>query len=427
MNNLNLGTDLYVKGRIGWRGLSKSEYLSESDYKIINATALMDRYVDWDNCGYISKERYEESKEIMLKENDILISKDGTLGKIGYVKGLSKPTTVASGIFVLRNTIPNRLNFDYLYHILKSNIFKDFIYRNKAQGSTINHLYQRDLENFTLDLPDIGIQDKIAEILNVIDSKIANNFKISDTVDELVKSIYEYWFLQFEFPDTNNKPYKSNNGKMKFNKTIDRRIPFGWSVKSLDECVSTIIDNRGKTPKKLGGDWVENGIKALSAKIVKGGRLINLEQANQVSEAMFEKWMTDKLQDGDILMTSEAPLGEFYFMYIDTHYCLSQRLFAIRSNRDVVCPTYLYYELSDGHGYSQILGKKSGSTVAGIRQGELRKINIVIPDEEIQNKFEKIVLPLIERKRIGEIETLELIEVRKFLLPMLMNGQIQVK
>lgn len=93
---LNVGRDLYLKGRIGWRGLNKDEYLEESDYRIINATALMDRYVDWNNCGFISKERYDESPEIMLEENDILISKDGTLGKIGYVKNIPAPTTVAT-------------------------------------------------------------------------------------------------------------------------------------------------------------------------------------------------------------------------------------------------------------------------------------------------------------------------------------------
>ena len=79
MTKLNLGRDLYLKGRIGWRGLSKDEYLEHGDYKIINATALMDGYVDWNNCGYITEERYLESDEIMLKEGDILISKDGTL------------------------------------------------------------------------------------------------------------------------------------------------------------------------------------------------------------------------------------------------------------------------------------------------------------------------------------------------------------
>ncbi len=166
---LNLGRDLYLKGRIGWKGLSKDEYLTNSDYKIINATALMDGYVDWNNCGFITEDRYEESPEIMLQEGDILISKDGTLGKIGYVKGLTTPCTVASGIFVLRNSIPEKLNFDYLYHVLKSNIFKDFIQRNKSLGSTILHLYQRDLENFELELPSLEHQNSISRILNAIE------------------------------------------------------------------------------------------------------------------------------------------------------------------------------------------------------------------------------------------------------------------
>ena len=182
MSKLNLGKDLYIKGRIGWRGLSKDEYLEHSNYKIINATALMDGYIDWDNCGYISKERYEESIEIQLKEKDILISKDGTLGKTGYVKGIITPCTVASGIFVVRNLIPNKLDFDYLYHLLKSNIFKNFITRNKAEGSTINHLYQRDLENFEIDLPSIEDQRRIVKILNYIDFKIKTNGRINDNL-----------------------------------------------------------------------------------------------------------------------------------------------------------------------------------------------------------------------------------------------------
>ena len=211
---LNLGRDLYLKGRIGWKGLSKDEYLTNSDYKIINATALMDGYVDWNNCGFITKDRYEESPEIMLQEGDILISKDGTLGKIGYVKGLTTPCTVASGIFVLRNSIPEKLNFDYLYHVLKSNIFKDFIQRNKSLGSTILHLYQRDLENFELELPSMEHQRSISGILKAIEDKIANNNKINAELESLAKTIYDYWFLQFEFPNEEGKPYKSSGGKI---------------------------------------------------------------------------------------------------------------------------------------------------------------------------------------------------------------------
>ena len=182
MTTLNLGKDLYLKGRIGWRGLSKEEYLEHSNYKIINATSLMDGYIDWSTCGYISKDRYDESEEIMLKENDILISKDGTLGKIGFVKNLNGCCTVSSGIFVLRNTKPDIVDFNYLFHILKSNIFKDFIHRNKAQGSTIPHLYQRDLESFEIELPDITEQKFVAHILDSIDNQIKRN---NDLVQKL--------------------------------------------------------------------------------------------------------------------------------------------------------------------------------------------------------------------------------------------------
>lgn len=424
MSKISLGKDLYVKGRIGWRGLSKSEYLNGGDYRIINATALMDGYINWNNCGYISEERYEESIEIQLKEGDILISKDGTIGKIGYVKGITQKTTVASGIFVVRNTMPDKLDFDYLYHILKSDIFKDFIHRNKAQGSTINHLYQRDLENFVIDIPDIITQKKIAGILNTIDNKIENNLEVADNVDAYIEEIFRYWFLQFDFPDENKKAYLENGGAMEYNQILKKNIPIGWSVKSIDECVSTIIDNRGKTPKKLGGDWSENGIKALSAKIVKGGRLINLEKANHVSVEMFEKWMPDKLKDGDILMTSEAPLGEFYYMLIDINYCLSQRLFAIRADESIIDSAFMYYEMSIGHGYSQIIGKKTGSTVAGIRQEELRKVNILVPDMKVQKAFSEVIMPLIRTKRYSELDSRNLIDLKSMLLPMLLDGRL---
>ena len=190
MTTLNLGKDLYLKGRIGWRGLSKEEYLKHSDYKIINATSLMDGYIDWSTCGYISKDRYDESEEIMLKENDILISKDGTLGKIGFVKSLNGFCTVSSGIFVLRNTKPDIVDFNYLFHILKSNIFKDFIHRNKAQGSTIPHLYQRDLESFEIELPDITEQKFVANILDSLDNQIKRNNDMVQKLQVLGKTIY---------------------------------------------------------------------------------------------------------------------------------------------------------------------------------------------------------------------------------------------
>lgn len=172
---INIGKDLYLKGRIGWQGLSKNEYLENGNYRIINATALMDNYIDWNNCGFISKERYEEAKEIQLSKNDILISKDGTIGKIGFVKDLDMPCSVASGIFVLRNIKEDILNTYYLYHFLKSVKFKQFIENKKSLGSTIHHLYQRDLETLEIELPELEEQERIVGILNNLDNQIERN------------------------------------------------------------------------------------------------------------------------------------------------------------------------------------------------------------------------------------------------------------
>lgn len=156
---VSLGDYLYIKGRIGWKGLKKSEYLSDSDYRIINGESLTMSGIDWNKAGYISKERYDESPEIMLEVGDILLSKDGTIGKIGYVDELERPTTVASGIFVIRNLRKDVLSTHFVYYLLKSRLFKAFI-ASRTEGSVIPHLYQKDFVEFLFPLPPVDVMKK---------------------------------------------------------------------------------------------------------------------------------------------------------------------------------------------------------------------------------------------------------------------------
>ncbi|AVJ52766.1 hypothetical protein A6J37_18730 [Elizabethkingia anophelis] len=259
--------------------------------------------------------------------------------------------------------------------------------------------------------------------------RILVNTKINDNLERMAKTLYDYWFVQFDFPDENGKPYKSSGGKMICNEVLKREIPEGWEVKKLNDCIEQIIDYRGKTPKKLDADWSTDNsdIIAISAKHIKKGKLINLSEANRVNNSLYHRWMKDKLIQGDILMTSEAPCGEFFYLIGDTEYCLSQRVFAIRSDIKILSHTYLYYELSIGNGYSQILGKVSGSTVFGIRQDELRTVYVLIPNMSLQKKFEKQILPLYHKIRINERQNQQLSSLRDWLLPMLMNGQVKVE
>lgn len=173
-DNVKLGDYLYIKGRIGWKGLKKDEYLDISEYRIINGESLTKAGVDWSKAGYISKERYDESPEIMLELGDILLSKDGTIGKIGYIDFLTHPTTVASGIFVIRNLRPEIISTTFIYYLLKSKMFDAFII-SRTEGSVIPHLYQKDFMQFEFPLPTRDEMSSFGELTDGMFSQILNN------------------------------------------------------------------------------------------------------------------------------------------------------------------------------------------------------------------------------------------------------------
>jgi type I restriction enzyme S subunit len=204
-------------------------------------------------------------------------------------------------------------------------------------------------------------------------------------------------------------------------------IPEGWVVEQLEAVVEEFIDYRGKTPKKLGGDWSENGILALSALNVKQGRLVSLDKAKFVSEELYKRWMKSELRAGDILMTSEAPLGEVYFLPETRRYCLSQRVFSIRSKATMMQPSVLFFVLSSPEGQKQLKSRASGTTVLGIRQADLRRIPVVRPPTSLQQDGDLMLRPfltmidLLQRK--GDV----LRRTRDFLLPRLISGEITVE
>lgn len=171
--------------------------------------------------------------------------------------------------------------------------------------------------------------------------------------------------------------------------------PLDWAVLPLGDVLETIIDRRGVTPTKLGSEWSTDGIIALSAKSVKNHELVNLDIANRVNNELYERWMSQKLQSQDILMTSEAPLGEFYYLADFAEYCLSQRLFAMRANKNVIEPTLLYFQLTDSIGKHQIDIRKTGTTVTGIRQSELIQVPIIVPPMSIQQDFAQFCEPIM--------------------------------
>jgi type I restriction enzyme, S subunit len=174
---MNLGENSILKARIGWQGLTTAEYLNSGDYYLITGTDFSNGFIDWENCVFVKKVRYDQDKNIQILEGDILVTKDGTIGKVAYIDKVPLPTTLNSGVFVIR---PKKENYHprYLYHILMSEHFKDFLGKLTA-GSTISHLYQKDFVHYNFPLPPTLTEQKaIATALSDVDSLISSLDKL---------------------------------------------------------------------------------------------------------------------------------------------------------------------------------------------------------------------------------------------------------
>lgn len=163
-----------------------------------------------------------------------------------------------------------------------------------------------------------------------------------------------------------------------------------WKECNLEKVIELVIDYRGKTPKKLGGDWSNSGYRALSAKNIKTGFIVQPESIRYVDEDLYKKWMKDEIKRGDILITSEAPFGQIYYWDSDEKVVLSQRIFGLRINNNFVSK-YVYYYMITKNFQAELDARATGTTVVGLRQPELLKCNIQFPDKKTQQKIARVL------------------------------------
>ena len=181
--NINLGKTSLLKARIGWQGLTTSEYLESGFAYLITGTDFKKGTINWKDIHFVEKHRYDQDKNIQIQEGDLLLTKDGTIGKVALIKNLNKPATLNSGVFVIR-PIQNRYLTEYVYYVLTSSVFKKFLSK-LAAGSTISHLYQKDLTNFEFFLPSsLKEQKAVATVLSDMDEEI---FKLEEKLEKYKK------------------------------------------------------------------------------------------------------------------------------------------------------------------------------------------------------------------------------------------------
>lgn len=186
---LNVAKNSLIKGRIGWQGLTTSEYRPTGTYRLVTGTDFAQGKIEWSRCVFVDEPRYAQDSNIQLKVGDVLLTKDGTIGKAGFVDTLPGPATLNSGIFVIR---PKNGEYDplYFYYVLNSGIFDEFLSRLQA-GSTIVHLYQKDFIGFEFTAPHVSEQRAITAVLSNMDSEIAGLERIREKVQAIKRGMMQ--------------------------------------------------------------------------------------------------------------------------------------------------------------------------------------------------------------------------------------------
>ncbi|MFH0874775.1 MAG: restriction endonuclease subunit S [archaeon] len=416
-----LSKHLYIKGRIGWKGLQKSEYLTDgSGIVIINGTQIQDNRLDWSDCGRVPEWRYDESPEIQLKENDIVMTKDGTIGKVAFIEKLPEKSSVASGIFVIRAK-SGEIDQKFLFYFFKLPLFK-WLIETRKEGSVIPHLYQRDFEELPFAYPNIQEQESIAKILSAIDSKIELNQQMNKTLEAIGQAIFKHWFIDFEFPNVEGKPYKSSGGE-----TIDSElgeIPKEWKIISFDEVADLIHGYQFRHY-----DFTNEGVKVFKITQINDNGEIDLSSCDFVDRKRLSKFENIRIHSGDILMAlTGATIGKYARYYEPEEEILQNYRVGkfISKNDAILSQDYLYFLISSINFLNTILSKQTQSAQQNIGKAEINNTLILLPPKKSMLQFSNIVSSYFKKIENNTHEFKTLIQIRDSLLPKLMSGKIRV-
>ena len=381
-------------------------------YPITRIETLSNGRFNRDRMGYADIFDITPYKDYVLDDCDILMSHINSREFLGRTVLYRKDNdeTIIHGMNVLRiKTNPELLDAQYANYLFQTSYFKKLIDSIRKDAINQSSIAISDICGLELDIPTIKEQRQIAAALSTLDKKIALNRAINDNLEATAKQLYDYWFVQFDFPNEEGKPYKSSGGKMVWNDKLKREIPEGWYVKSIFNELSVqygypfstdqFTEEQTNVPVVRIRDILDNSISAYS------------------HEETDDKY---RLNEGDLLVGMD---GNFHMNYwIDNAAYLNQRSVRLRATeRSTVSVVQARYDIAPYIKAKELRAK--GSTVGHLSDKDLKELYIIVGTS---NKFRDAFNSLLNRIIANRKENLLLIKQRDELLPLLMNGQVSV-
>ena len=394
----------------------KSNDFGQGDYIAIKITDIHPPTIELRNATNVCV-KPKDARTQIHKGDFVMAMTGATIGKVGLME------SEVDNVFINQRVckfIPKE-GFDksYLYYVLLQPKFRKFIFANIDSSSAQPNIGHPTIYRFEHCFPNVETQRNIASVLSSLDSKISLNRAINRNLEALAKQFYDYWFVQFDFPDENGKPYKSSGGKMVWNEVLKREVPEGWEVKSIGDVAEVY---NGATPstedeQNYGGDIVWITPKDLSNQQEK----FVYQGERNISQKGYDSCSTHLLPLNTILMSSRAPIG--LLAIAKSKLCTNQGFKSfVPKNKSM--STYLYYYLQMHKKQVEQLG--TGTTFKEVSRDDIMGFNIIVPENKILEKWEEILLPINNKQLELQKETLSLIRQRDELLPLLMNGQVEV-
>ena len=388
--------------------------LHEEDYvangiPIVTVEHLGDIGFTTQNLPMVSEKDACRLKKYCLKKGDIVFSRVGSIDRNVYTKEDQEGWLFSGRCIRVRCDI-TKVNPRYLSFYFKLPSFKQMMF-NRSVGATMPSLNTDIMDDLPLLLLNRNEQDKVAKILGGIDDKIENNNTIVAQLEALAKTIYDYWFVQFDFPDENGRPYKSSCGKMVWNERLQREIPDGWETDILSSLAYFV------TKKQDVGILNENNY-------ISNDNLINDMGGIKPSQYLPNVISATEFITRDILLGNIRPY--FRKMWLsDREGGCSADVLVIRAKNQILSE-YLYYALGNKSFFDYDMAGSKGSKMP--RGDKTHIMNFLICyREDLAIKFSEIVKPFITQISYLRRENQQLASLRDFLLPLLMNGQVSFK
>lgn len=388
---------------------------TETGYKLVTSKNILSNTLDLNSAYFISEEDFVNiNKRSKVKQYDILFSMIGTVGSLYFETSDTIDYAIKNiGVF----SCDDKEKAEWLYYYLQSSYAQQYIKRY-LNGAVQKFLPLKGLREFPVPQFNKELHNRIKILLN-IDQKIQINNKINQELEAMAKTLYDYWFVQFDFPDQNGKPYQSSGGKMIYHPELKREIPEGWGVEKIEDIAHT---GSGGTPKSTNSSYYTDG----EVPWINSGELsqtVITSTSNFITEEGLRNSNAKLFSSGTILVAMYgATAGKVSFLSFEAS--TNQAICAIMLS-DVRMRYYLKNVIEDLYQY--LVNLSTGSARDNLSQDMIKNIKVVIPSNEILDRYYHFSNNIIKELTKKQQENEQLTQLRDWLLPMLMNGQVKVE